>query len=134
MTLGLGDDKGWATWQGEAPARSASFNELPISCAATARSVLTSGRFSVSKKPRSCGRGAASAAWAGWAHWRYGGWARGSYGVYCTSCSILCRLWWLRPREFDARRAVALGELRGFGNACYLRLDESTGHFFVFEA
>jgi hypothetical protein len=26
MTLGLGDDKGWATWQGEAPARSASFN------------------------------------------------------------------------------------------------------------
>jgi len=27
MTLGLVDDKEWATWQGEAPARSASFNE-----------------------------------------------------------------------------------------------------------
>ena len=39
-------------------------NGLPISCAATTRSVRTPGRFYVSKKPRSRGRAAASTAWA----------------------------------------------------------------------
>ena len=39
-------------------------NGLPISCAATTRSVRTPGRFYVSKKPRSRGRAAALTAWA----------------------------------------------------------------------
>src|SRR3954452_13587017 len=39
---------------------------MPISRAATDRSGRRTGRFYVSKKLRSCGRAAASAAWAGW--------------------------------------------------------------------